>query len=76
MGDNVPSMGQRIEQVRSRLYETLGASSHAESEVIRYLSRALPIEAVESLADMAERAARNATAEGYDRGWQEAGGRP
>jgi len=74
MTHNLPSQGARIVAVRDRLYETLGASNAHEGEVVRYLTRALPIEAAELLADMAEREVKRATAEGYERGWTEAGG--
>jgi hypothetical protein len=66
--------GSRMIAARDRLYDALGARNAAEGEVVRYMTRALPIEAVELLATMAEREIKRATAEGYDRGWTEAGG--
>ena len=74
MAHNLPSQGERITAVRDRLYDALGASNAAEGEVVRYVTRALPIEAAELLADMAEREVKRATAEGYEKGWTEAGG--
>ena len=74
MSDTVPSQGSRITAVRDRLYDALGASNAQEGEVVRYITRALPIEAAELLADMAERETKRATAEGYEKGWTEAGG--
>ena len=74
MNDTVPTQGERITAVRDRLYDALGASNAAEGDAIRYLSRALPIEAAELLADMAERQLKRATADAYERGFAEAGG--
>jgi hypothetical protein len=71
---NLPSQGARIVAVRGRLFDLLGASNAAESETVRYVTRALPVEAAELLADMAEREIKRATAEGYETGWREAGG--
>jgi hypothetical protein len=64
-------VGSRIIGARDRLYDALGASNAAEGEVIRYLIRALPIDAAELLATMAERELRRATAGGYDKGFVE-----
>ena len=71
MGHNLPTVGSRIIAARDRLYDALGASNAAEGEVIRYLTRALPIDAAELLATMAERELRRAIAGGYDKGFAE-----
>jgi len=68
VSNNLPTEGGRIIAARDRLYDVLGASSAAEGEVIRYLTRALPIEAAELLAAMAEREVKRARAAGYDKG--------
>ena len=71
MNDTVQPEGARIVAARDRLYDLLGASNAAEGEVIRYLTRALPIDAVELLVTMAERELKRVTADGYDRGYLE-----
>jgi hypothetical protein len=68
---NLPTEAGRITAVRDRLYDALGASNAAEGEVVRYLTRALPIDAAELLATMAERELKRATAEAYNKGWNE-----
>ena len=69
--DNVPSEGRRIEQVRERLFVALGPKTSAESEVIRYVSRAGTVDAGELLADMIERALIQSTSDAYNRGYSE-----
>ena len=71
MTNNLPRDGGRIRTARDRLYDALGTSSAAEGEVIRYVTRALPIDAAELLAQMAVRAVSTARAEGYECGWAE-----
>lgn len=71
MDHNLPTHGSRITAARDRLYDALGASNAAEGEAVRYVTRALPIDAAELLATMAEREVKRATAEGYDRGFAE-----
>jgi hypothetical protein len=66
---------ERMKPARERIRAVLAPESGPEKSIVDWLGR-WDLPTLDLIATMAERAAARARAEGYDKGYGEAGGRP
>ena len=66
---------QRIETARERVRAVLAPESGPEKSIVDWLGK-WDLPTLDLIATMVERAVARARAEGYDKGYGEAGGRP